>query len=147
MPQNNQWLIPALLGAFFAAIVTITTKKAVGNEVVGINPSAVILIRGIVITVLFVGVLTYEKIWPSFFTGGRPLMWAIVSGVAAAASWFFGYWALKLSTVSKSYPIDKLSVAMAVLLGVLLLGDKVSITNWIGVAAMIGGAILATKSG
>lgn len=142
--ENNRWIIPALLGALFAAVVQITSKMALDGKV---DPSVLSLIRGIVITGMFIGIISYERVWSGFSIGGWPLVWAIVSGVGAGLSWFFGYWALKLSSVSKSYPIDKLSVAMGVLLAVFILGERPSVTNWIGIVLMITGAIFVTHKG
>jgi transporter family protein len=39
-------------------------------------------------------------------------------------------------------PIDKLSVVMVAIFGVAFLGEKLSVTNWIGVGLIAAGAVL-----
>ena len=68
----------------------------------------------------------------------------MVSGLATSLSWFFGYKALKLVGVSKSYPIDKLSVVIGVLLAVWLFGERPNGWNWGGIGLMVLGAALVT---
>ena len=47
-----------------------------------------------------------------------------LSGVAGAVSWLFYFKAIQVGTVSQVAPIDKLSMPLAVLLAVLILGDR-----------------------
>ena len=42
----------------------------------------------------------------------------------------------------KVAPIDKLSVVLVAILGTVILGEKLAIKNWIGVALIAAGAIL-----
>ena len=46
-----------------------------------------------------------------------------VSGLATAASWLCYYRALQLAPASRVAPIDKLSVVVAIALGVVILGE------------------------
>lgn len=162
MPSSNVWILYAVLGALFAAVVQVTSKPAVDR--LGGNP--VNLIRAVVMVVFFVGVVAVEAFLRSRgstpdsdatrpATGpvaklmqdgaGMAVTLALASGVAAGLSWLFGYKALKLSEVSKSYPLDKLSVAFGVILAMVFLGDRPSGINWVGIGLMLGGAYLVTK--
>ncbi len=49
---------------------------------------------------------------------------------------------MKLGNASRVAPIDKLSVVMVAIFGVLFLGEKLSGANWLGVAMIAGGAAL-----
>jgi transporter family protein len=69
----------------------------------------------------------------------------VLSGIAGAASWLFGFLAYDKIGVSKTSPIDKLSVPLAVILAVIFLGEKPSRVNWIGVALIACGAYLAAR--
>jgi transporter family protein len=162
MGENSRWIWFALLGAFFAAVTQVLSKPASDR----LGPNVVSLVRAVVMTVLFVAVVWYEWRNPGSTGGGatvdgsapKPLagngqrsmtttvVYALTlgGGVAASCSWFFGYKALRLAGVSKTYPIDKLSVVIAVLLAVVFLGERPSGLNWTGIVMIIGGAYLVS---
>lgn len=161
MTDNTRWIWFAVFGAFFAAVTQVVSKPASDR----LGPNVVSLVRAVVMTTLFIAVVFYESRHPGSTGGGanvdgsehkpdqdgpsrltQPLIYALAlgGGVAASLSWFFGYKALRLAGVSKTYPIDKLSVAMAVVLAVIFLGERPSGVNWAGIALMIGGAYLVT---
>jgi transporter family protein len=52
--------------------------------------------------------------------------------------------ALKLGNASQVAPIDKLSVVLVAVFGVMFLGEKLILPNWIGVALIAAGAFLVT---
>lgn len=148
MPDNSRWIVYALLGALFAALVQLTTKKAF--SITQIESATVNLIRAAIMTAFFAVVIGYEA-WISrtrelVGTIDRPmkvaLAWIVGSGLAASLSWFYGYKALRLAEVTQTYPIDKLSVAIAVILAVLFLGERPSGWNWSGIVLMLIGAYL-----
>lgn len=161
MTDNTRWIWFAIFGAFFAAVTQVLSKPASDR----LGPNVVSLVRAVVMTTLFVAVVFYESRNPGSTGGGATVdgaeakpatgvgsKWpssllyavAIGGGVAASLSWFFGYKALRLAGVSKTYPIDKLSVAMAVILAVIFLGERPSLINWSGIALMVAGAYLVT---
>ena len=93
-------------------------------------------------------VTTVAGHWPTLAASPRSAVVLIVlAGLAAAASWLCGYRALQLTTVSNAYPLDKLSVVFAVLLAALFLGDRPSLTHWVGIATILLGAYLVTRPG
>lgn len=51
----------------------------------------------------------------------------LLSGVATGLSWVCYFRALQLGPVSKVAPVDELSVAMAIVLALLFLGEKPSL--------------------
>ena len=154
MTDNTKWITLALLGALFAAVVQVTSKAALNAKI--FDAATLNFIRAIVMSLAFAGVLGVElhagrrdastllaaplTEWRT----GRALGIALLSGLAAAASWYFGYKALQLTDVSKTYPIDKLSVVLGVLLAVLVFGERPSSWNWTGIALMVAGAYLVT---
>ena len=154
MADNTKWITLALLGAFFAAIVQITSKAALNAKV--FDAATLNLIRAVVMVFAFVGILTFELARGNRdpasllsspineWTTQRALGIALLSGLAAAASWYFGYRALQLADVSKTYPIDKLSVAFGVMLAVLIFHERPTSWNWTGIVLMIAGAYLIT---
>jgi transporter family protein len=68
----------------------------------------------------------------------------VLSGLATGVSWLCYFQALQLGPVSRVAPIDKLSVVLVAVLGVLVLGEELSPRSWIGVLLMgIGAALVA----
>ena len=57
-------------------------------------------------------------------------------------SWLCYFRALKLGDVSKVAPVDKLSVAIAVILAVIFLHEKVRAQEVIGVALIVLGVVV-----
>jgi transporter family protein len=72
----------------------------------------------------------------------RSGVFLVLSGLATGASWLCYFRALKLGEASRVAPIDKLSVLLVALIGVTLLGERLSPANWAGVALIAAGAIL-----
>ena len=74
----------------------------------------------------------------------KGLLFVALSGIAGATSWLFYFLALKYGPVSKVAPIDKLSVVFAVILAIILFGEKVSLVHACAIAMIAaGGLILA----
>jgi transporter family protein len=68
-----------------------------------------------------------------------------LSGLATGASWICYYRALKLGDAARVAPVDKLSVILVAIFGVLVLGERLSGRNWLGVAMIGLGAILVAQ--
>jgi transporter family protein len=66
----------------------------------------------------------------------------LLSGLATGASWVCYFRALKIGEAAKVAPIDKLSVVLVALFGVMFLGERLTAPNWLGVALIATGAIL-----
>jgi transporter family protein len=69
-------------------------------------------------------------------------LFLVLSGLGTGASWLCYFRALKLGEASKVAPIDKLSVVLVAVFGVMFLGERLSTPNWLGVALIAVGAIL-----
>ena len=66
----------------------------------------------------------------------------ILSGLATGASWLCYFRALKIGDATRVAPIDKLSVVLVAIFGVIFLGERLTAANWLGVALIGAGAIL-----
>ena len=66
----------------------------------------------------------------------------LLSGLGTGASWLCYFRALKLGDAAKVAPIDKLSVVLVAIFGVVFLGERLSAPNWLGVALIAAGALL-----
>ena len=73
---------------------------------------------------------------------GRTYLFLILSGLATGASWLCYFRALQLGNASQVAPIDKLSVVLVAIFGVMFLGEKLTGPNWLGVALIGAGALL-----
>lgn len=135
-----RWLIFALLSAAAAALVGIFGKMGMQE----VNSNLATTIRSVVMTLFLVIVCSSLQLWRHLPSVSSKAIWAIIlSGVAGALSWLFYFKAIQLSTVSRIAPIDKLSMPLAVVLAVLILGDRPSVLNWIGILIIALGAFLA----
>lgn len=141
--NDYRWLVYAILSAIAASLVAIFGKIGMKE----IDSTLATAIRSVVMTIFLLGVCTVMRLWPKAGSVDARAMGVIaLSGVAGAVSWLFYFKAIQVGTVSQVAPIDKLSMPLAVLLAVMLLGDRPSLTNWLGIALIVGGAYLAAIS-
>lgn len=133
------WWIYALLSAIFAALVAIFAK--IGMR--GVDSDLATAIRTIVILVLAWSIV--------YFKGGigglqslTKVNWLflVLSGLATGASWIFYFRALQIGKVAQVAPIDKLSVALAIILSVVFLGETLTLKMFIGAALIIIGTFV-----
>ncbi|MCS3432092.1 EamA family transporter [Klebsiella sp. BIGb0407] len=137
----SAWLFYALLSAASAALVAIFGK--IGLQQLDANTATAV--RAIVMALFLVGVVVAQgklNLVGTVFADKKALLFIILSGVAGALSWLFYFMAIKSGEVSKVAPIDKLSVVFAVVLAVILFGEKVSLIAGIGIALITGGALM-----
>jgi bacterial/archaeal transporter family protein len=133
------WQFWAVLSALFAALTAIFAKIGVEN----VNSDLATLIRTlVVICVLALIVSVTGQFQEPSKISGRTYLFLLLSGLGTGASWLCYFRALKLGNAAQVAPIDKLSVVMVAILGVVLLGEKLSMVNWLGVLLVAGGAIL-----
>jgi hypothetical protein len=139
----SSWLIYALLSALCAAFVSIFGKVGVA----GLDSSAATAVRAVIMAVFLVGVVIAEghtADLPQVFADKKALLFVALSGIAGALSWLFYFLALKNGAVTQVAPIDKLSVVFAVLIAILIFGERVSFMHGVAIAMIaMGGLILA----
>jgi transporter family protein len=141
MMHFPRWLVYALLSAASAAFVGIFGKMGMAE----VDSNLATAVRSIVMTVFLVGVCSMMGVWSKVATlHGRAILMIVLSGVAGAVSWLFYFRAIQLGKVSQVAPIDKLSMPFAVILAVLILGDKPGAWNWVGVLLIVAGGYLAS---
>ena len=133
------WWIYALLSALFAALTAILAKIGIK----GVDSNLATAIRTVVILVLAWGIV--------YFRGGLDqiglltrtnLVFLGLSGVATGLSWIFYFRALQMGKVSQVAPVDKLSVALAIILSVVFLGEKLTWHTGLGAALIISGTLV-----
>lgn len=136
---SGSWLTWALLAAVFAALTAIFAK--IGLE--GIDSDYATLVRTVVIVMVLAAFVTLTGRWQSPFSlRGRTIGFLVLSALATGASWVCYFRALKVGDASRVAPIDKLSVVLVAVLGTLVLGERLSPRDWLGITLIGGGAVL-----
>jgi transporter family protein len=133
------WQAWAVLSAIFAALTAILAKVGIEN----INSDLATFIRTVVVLASFAVILFAT----GQFTSPEPISaktWTFLtlSGLATGASWLCYFRALKLGPATLVAPVDKLSVVLVALFGVVFLGERPSATGWLGIVLIAAGAIL-----
>ncbi len=143
MNLRESWLLFALGSAFFAALTALFGKIGVA----GINSNLATFIRTIVILLVTAGILSLRGEWarPANLSS-HAWLFLVLSGIATGLSWLCYYRALQLGPVSKVAPIDKLSVAMVIVLGFLVLGEKPTLPVLVGGGLILAGAVVIAVS-
>jgi len=135
---GSSWLLWALFSAVFAALTAIFAK--VGVE--GIDSDLATFVRTIVILIVLGLLLAATgKFHAVESVSARSWTFLILSGLATGASWLCYFRALHAGDAARVAPIDKLSVVFVAFMGVLFLGERLSLLGWIGIAFIGGGAI------
>jgi bacterial/archaeal transporter family protein len=133
------WQFRALLSAAFAALTAIFAKVGIEQ----INSDFATFIRTVVIVFVLGGILIGTGQWqPLNSVSARTYVFLALSGLATGASWLCYFRALKLGDAARVAPVDKLSVVLVAVFGVLFLGERLSAANWTGVALIAAGAVL-----
>jgi bacterial/archaeal transporter family protein len=139
MSLFSSWQTWALLSAVFAALTAIFAKVGVEN----VNSDLATFIRTIVVLLALGCLLAATGQFQAPGTiSSRSYLFLVLSGLGTGASWLCYFRALKLGEASKVAPIDKLSVVLVAVFGVMFLGERLSTPNWLGVALIAVGAIL-----
>lgn len=133
------WWVYALLSALFASLTAIFAKVGIG----GVNSDLATAIRTAVILVVAWGIV-FAKGEQQGIAGlsKHNLVFLLISGVATGMSWIFYFKALQLGKVSQVAPVDKLSVALTILLAAVFLKEVVTLKMAIGAVLIIAGTLV-----
>jgi bacterial/archaeal transporter family protein len=135
----SSWLIWALLSAFFAALTAIFAKVGVEN----VNSDLATFIRTCVVLVALGAILAARGLFqPLTAISGRTYLFLTLSGLCTGASWLCYFRALQLGDAARVAPVDKLSVVLVAILGVVFLSEHLAPKDWAGVAMITAGVVL-----
>ncbi len=135
----NMWKYYALLSAVFAALTAILAKVGVRD----IDSNLATAIRTTVILAITWGVVLAAGVGGKLRElTGHNLLFLVLSGIATGLSWLFYFKALQTGDASKVAPIDKLSVAITIFLGVVVLHEQVSWNVIVGGLLIVGGSLV-----
>lgn len=133
------WWIYALLSAFFAALTALFAKagiKGVDTDLATAIRTAVILVLAWSIAIFRGGTATIHTL------SKQNIIFLCLSGVATGLSWIFYFKALQLGKVSQVAPVDKMSVAISIVLAVIFLGETLTFKAAIGAVLIISGTLV-----
>lgn len=133
------WIAYALGSAVFAALTAVLAKIGI----TGVQSNLATAVRTVVVLALAWGMvfLTNEQ-------GGvasvsrKSWLFLVLSGLATGASWLCYYRALQLGEASKVVSIDKLSVAITVVLAAVFLHEPLTAKSLAGAVLITAGALL-----
>jgi len=133
------WWIYALLSAVFAALTAIFAKVGVAS----INANLATAIRtAIVLVMAWAIVLARGESKGIGQISRHTLLFLVLSGLATGLSWIFYFKALQIGKVSQVAPVDKLSVALTIILSVVFLHEALTWKTAIGALLIISGTLV-----
>lgn len=133
------WWIYALLSALFAALTAIFAKIGIK----GVDTDLATAIRTVVIIILAWAIVFVKGSNSTIGTLTRQnWTFLILSGFATGLSWICYFKALQLGKVSQVAPVDKLSVALAIILAAVFLGETLTLKTGIAAALIISGTLV-----
>ncbi|MBG8556037.1 EamA family transporter [Hymenobacter guriensis] len=133
------WWLYALLSALFAALTAVLAKVGIR----GVDSNLATAIRTVVILVLTWAIVYARGGLSGLSTLTRTnLLFLGLSGVATGLSWLCYFRALQVGTVSQVAPVDKLSVALAIGLSVVFLGEKLTWQTSVGSGLIVVGTLV-----
>ena len=133
------WLQWSLLSALFAAITAVFAKLGVRD----LDANLATAIRTSVVVLLSWGVAGAT----SGTTGiahisGRSWTFLILSGLATGLSWLCYFRALQSGPLTRVAPVDKLSVALTIVLGIAIFGESLTWKSAGGALLIVAGVVM-----
>jgi transporter family protein len=139
MKYLPEWLPFAIGSAFFASLTALFGKLGVS----GMNSNVATLIRTVVILFVTAAIISLRNEWQKPSTIAPSSWWYLVlSGIATGLSWLCYYRALQIGPVTKVAPVDKLSVAFAIILGIVFVGEKLTWPIAVGGGLIVAGSVV-----
>ena len=135
---KQSYIFLALMSAVFAALTSILAKIGIEN----VDSNLATFIRTIVILVFAWGIVIWQGTAKEIRTiSRRSFIFLFLSGIATGLSWLCYFGAISLGRVSIVAPIDKFSTVLTMILGVILLKEKLSKNTIIGGLVITAGTV------
>ncbi len=133
------WWFYALLSALFASLTAIFAKVGIK----GVDPDVATAIRTVIILLMAWLIVFFRGSGQSILTLTKyNILFLCLSGVATGLSWIFYFKALQIGKVSQVAPVDKLSVALTILLSIVILKEVLTLKMAIGAILIIAGTLV-----
>lgn len=137
--KNSKWIIYALLTALFTSLATILGK--IGINDVESNLGALIKTM-IVLIIIWIVVFIKKKNKKIKSIDKKSWLFILLSGITTGLSWLCYFKALKEGEASIVFPIEKLSIVVAVLFSTIFLKEKITKKSIAGLITIVIGVIL-----
>lgn len=133
------WLLFAVGASFFAGITAILVKIGVEDT----DSNLLTALRTIVV-LIFSWIMVFIVGSQGTITevSGKTLLFLCASGVTTGISWICYFHALQIGNVNVVVPIDKSSVVLTILLGVIFLGESMNLLKAVCVVSIAAGTYL-----
>lgn len=132
------WVVDALLAAFFGGLVAIFGKVGVQ----GIDSTTATMVRSLIMAAALVLLTLFRGKFGFSGISSKTLLYIVFAGLSGAASWVFYFRALQKGPVSRIAPIDRLSVVVAIVLSIILLGERPGGTALFGAGLVVAGTLI-----
>ena len=133
------WLLYAAGSAFFAGVTSILAKCGIRKT----DSTVATAVRTMVVLIFsWVIVWIVGSAGQISLISGETFLFLILSGAATGASWLCYFRALQLGNVNQVVPVDKSSTVLTILLALIFLGEGISLSKALAVAAIAVGIFL-----
>ena len=135
------YLIYALISSIFASLTAIFIKLGLSD----INSNLATAIRTIIILIISWIIVFYTNSFENIkLINSKNLIFLIISGITTGLSWIFYFKALQIGEVSKVAVIDKLSIALTIILAFIFLKETITLKMIIGIIFIIAGTLIVS---
>lgn len=136
------WWFYAILSALFASLTAIFAKLGVAN----ISSNLATGIRTLVILILVWSIVLFRGEQKGISDIPKnTVIFLVISGIATGLSWLFYFKALQVGNVSQVAAVDKLSVALTIVLSVIFLSETLTLRTAVGAALIIAGTFVLIR--
>ena len=139
------WIALSLLSAVCAGFTAVFAKLSLTS----FEPTTATIIRSFIMLITLVMI----KAVSDGFNGtpwaqieSKAWLFLIISGIAGALSWCFYLVALKHGPTAQVSALDRTSLIFVIILSVVILGEKVSMSTLLGSGFILAGAYLVILS-
>lgn len=137
--NNKTWILYAILTAIFTSLSAILGKIGINN----IDPNIGNLIRTFIVFIIIWIVVIFGKKYNEIKkVNKKDWIFIILSGVSTGLSWLMFFQALKVGEASMVFPIEKLSVVVAVLFSSIFLNEKLNKKSITGLISITLGILI-----
>lgn len=137
------WILLGLLSALTAALMTVVGKAALAK----VDPTLATGIRSAVMCLAMAAVLAATGKWRlAGGLSGNAWSAIVISALFGAASWLCYFLALRIAPAAKVAALDRLSLAMVVVLAALFLDEAPTWKTGLGALLSTAGILLIARS-
>lgn len=133
------WWIYALLSAVAASATAILAKVGVKDV-----PSNLATALRTAVVLVFASAIVFARNEHEALRDlkGKTILFLVLSGIGTGLSWLAYFKALQMAPASQVAPIDKLSLALTLVLAAVFLGEQISWRVGVGALLIVAGALL-----